>query len=106
MTDTNLTMVRGDTLSFGIEYDGTTQDLDEAFFTCRKSAASEQVIFQKSIRYGITRVATGQYIVRVDPSDTRNLEAGAYYYDFEIRLNGDVFTLLKGALIIEQDFTH
>lgn len=106
MTDTNLTMVRGDTLSFGFEYDGTTQDLATAFFTCRKSFNSEQVIFQKSLGHGITKSDTGKYIVRVAPSDTRYLEAGAYYYDLQVSINGDVFTPLKGALIIENDATH
>ena len=106
MTDTNLNMVRGDTLSFGIEYDGTDQDLDTAFFTCRKSATSEQVIFQKSLNNGIEKVDTGKYIIRVAPSDTRYIEAGAYYYDFQISINDDVFTLLKGALIVEQDSTY
>ena len=106
MEDTNLSMVRGDTLSFGIEYDGTTQDLETAFFTCRNNISSEQVIFQKSLGTGITKVDTGKYIIRVAPSDTRYIEPGAYYYDFQISINGDVFTLLKGALIIEQDSTY
>lgn len=105
MADTNLTMVRGDTLSFGIEYDGTTQDLDTAYFTCRNSESSENVIFQKSIGNGIEKVDTGVYIVRVAPSDTKYIEPGTYYYDFQISINGDVFTLLIGALIIEQDAT-
>lgn len=106
MTDTNLTMVRGDTLSFGLEYDGTEQDLDTAFFTCRNSPASEKVVFQKTLGNGITKADTGKYIVRVAPTDTRYIEAGAYYYDFQASINGDVFTLLKGALIVEQDITH
>ena len=103
--DTNITMIRGDTLSFGIEYDGTEQDLDTAYFTCRNGVGSEQVIFQKSLGFGIEKQDTGKYVVRVAPSDTANVEAGTYYYDFQVGINGDIFTLLIGALIIEQDYT-
>lgn len=106
MADTNLTITRGDTMSFGLEYEGTTQDLDTAYFTCRKSVSSEDIIFQKSIGSGITKAETSKYIIRVAPEDTRYLDAGVYYYDFQIGINGDIFTLLKGALIIEQDFTY
>ena len=108
-TDTNIQMVRGDTLSFGFEYDGTDQELDEAYFTCKKSQSSEQIIFQKALRYGITKdfsvAGVKRYIIRIDPTDTKNVEAGDYYYDFQVKLNGDVFTFLIGALTIKQDIT-
>lgn len=106
MADTNITMVRGDTLTFGFEYDGTDQDLETAFFSCRVSGTSETLIFQKSLGNGITKVDTGKYIVRVDPTDTRYCDPGIYYYDFTVGLNGDVFTFLIGALTIEQDYTY
>ena len=106
MTDTNISMVRGDTLSFGVEYDGTEQDLDAAYFTVRDSVNSSQITLQKTLGYGITKSDTGKYVVRVAPNDTNIIPAGAYYYDLQAELNGDVFTLLKGALIIEQDITQ
>ena len=51
-------------------------------------------------------IIKGDYIVRIAPEDTKNLETGMYYYDLQIELNGDVFTVLNGALKIESDVTR
>lgn len=103
MADTNISMTRGDTMSFGVEYDGTTQNLTSAFFTIKSNYDDETPIVRKSINHGITKVGTGQYVVRLAPADTAAVEPGYYYYDFEISINGDRFTLLKGMLTIEID---
>lgn len=110
MRDYNLVMVRGDTLSFGVELednDGNPfeQDLDTAFFTCKAGYDETRLLFQKKLGSGISKVGTGQYVVRVAPEDTKNLQAGKYWYDFELGTNGDVFTFLKGILDIESDVT-
>lgn len=103
--DQNINMVRGDTFAFALEYEGTDQDLETAFLTARKSYDGD-VIFQKSLGHGIEKVETGIYSIRIAPEDTKNIEAGHYYYDFEIGLNSDVFTLAKGDLLIEHDTTY
>lgn len=103
-TDQNINMVRGDTFAFGLEIDGIDQDLETAFFTVRKSYDGD-IIFQRSIGNGVEKVETGLYSIRIAPENTKELEAGHYYYDFEIGLNSDVFTLAKGDLLIEQDTT-
>lgn len=101
----NITMTRGDTLAFGVEIEGLNQDLETAYFTCRESYEGE-IVFQKSLNNGISKVDDGQYRVRVAPSDTEDLEAGKYYYDLELGVNDDVFTILKGILEIENDVTY
>lgn len=102
--DRYVTMARGDTMSFGMEIEGLDQDLDTAYFTCRKNH-TEAPVFQKSLGNGITKVGDNQYTVRIAPDDTESLEAGKYYYDLEIGVNGDKFTILKGILELEQDVT-
>ena len=109
--DCNLSMVRGDTLTFGVELEDEngelfTQDLETAFFTCKKSFDSDEAIFQKDLTFGISKVDTGKYVVRVAPADTEHIEAGKYYYDFEIGINSDIFTVLKGVLTVENDVTN
>lgn len=104
MADQNLTMVRGDTLAFGLEYDGTEQDLDSAYFTVKNSADAVDPVAQLSIGFGITKTGTGKYVVRLAPENTRDIEPGVYYYDFAVGINGDVFTLMIGALTIMQDY--
>ena len=106
--DEYITMTRGDTLSFGVELldaDGNpfTDELDGAFFSCKKNYTDAENTFQKSLGDGITKIDDGQYAVRVAPEDTADLEHGKYFYDLEIEINGDVFTLLKGVLELERD---
>lgn len=110
MEDKYITMTRGDTLSFGLEFydeDGNafTDDLESAFFTCKKNYTDGENLFQKSLGNGITKVSDGQYAVRVAPEDTVGIESGKYFYDLQIGVNSDVFTLLKGVLEIERDVT-
>ena len=108
--DSYITMVQGDTLSFGMElYDENgqlfTTDLTHAYFTCKQNYTDSANVFQKSLNNGITKIEDGKYTVRVAPSDTKNVKSGRYFYDFRIGVNSDVFTVLKGVLEIEQDVT-
>lgn len=105
----NMRMIRGDTLSFGVEYsfdDETSQDLETCYFSCKKNADDEEYAFQKSLSDGISKVNSGQYRIRIAPEDTEDLEAGNYNYDLEIGLNDDKFTLLRGILRIDEDVTR
>ena len=104
-TNRNLSMVRGDTFAFGFEVVGVDH-LDTAFFSCKINADDEIYVFQKSFNNGITDAGNGKYRVRVAPEDTENVEVGSYYYDLEIGKNGDIYTVLKGRLKIEQDITR
>lgn len=110
MEDSNISMIRGDTLSFGIELinennEPFTQDLDSAFFSCKNNKTDNEFVFIKGLNKGITKAENGKYIVRVAPMDTQNIEAGKYFYDFQIGINDDIFTILHGVLEIEQDVT-
>mgnify|MGYP007011212376 CR=1 FL=1 len=108
---TNLEMIKGDTLSFAfeVEFDEAPQKLEKADFTC-KANFDDDVLFCKELEKGINFAKQERdklyYIVRVAPEDTKNLETGMYYYDLSIELNGDVFTILNGALRIESDVTR
>lgn len=109
MEDEYITMVRGDTMSFGIEAedgDGNPITFDTVFFTCKKTYADTTPIFQKSLEDGIEEIEAGKYAVRVAPADTVNLEADRYVYDLQLALNGDVFTFKRGILDIEADVTR
>jgi len=106
----NLEITKGDTLSFGVKIYGIGQALDLAYFTCKTNYDDDTPKFQKSLNNGITLVdsdAQGNYtyMVRVAPEDTENLELGKYYYDLQIEINGDVFTILKGVFTIDYDVT-
>lgn len=107
----NFEVIKGDTLAFGVELEFTekAQDLEKAYFTV-KTNYDDLAIFQKSLGNGIEKAGefgnNVYYRVRVDPKDTEKLRERIYYYDLEIRVNSDVFTILKGLLIIENDISN
>ena len=95
-----INMVKGDSLVFGMEFSGL-DTLDSASFTCRTDW-EETVVFQKTIGSGITKVSDGVYRVRVAPADTEDVDGGEYVYDLKIEANNDVYTIMRGLLIIER----
>ena len=102
----NIDLVRGDTLAFGVVCEGLSQDLDYAYMTCKENFDDSQMVFQKSIGDGVTKVSDYVYRVRVSPDDTEEVDPGEYYYDFVIWINGDRFTILSGVLNILPDVTR
>ena len=105
----HISMIRGDTLSFGVHFQGLdNQDLDTAFFSCASNLMSNDFLFVKSMDNGIEKSEekADTYIVRVDPDDTKNVDPGIYYYDLQVSINGDVFTVLSGNLTIKADISY
>lgn len=102
----NISIVRGDTLAFDVEIDGLEGDLASAYFSVKANYNDVNYVFQKSIGNGITRQESGAYTVRIAPSDTQNLELGQYYYDLQLGIENDVFTILKGIFDIGFDVTR
>ena len=107
----NFEVVKGDTFTIGIEieFDERPQQIDNAFFTC-KSVSDDKILFQKRLNSGISFIKQDgnklYYRVRVEPSDTKKLEVGRYDYDVEVRLNSDIYTILRGILKIEKEITE
>ena len=104
----NLSITRGDTASFNLQFvnfDGDlANDLESMLLTVKESI-NGSAVFQKSLGSGISAISDGIYVVRIAPEDTEDLNLGYYYYDLEIRLNNDVFTMLKGVMEITYDVT-
>ena len=111
MEKTNFEMIKGDTLSFAveIEFDDKPQELEKAFFTCKRNLDDGDVVFQKTLEYGISLKKRERnkmyYVVRIAPKDTKDIEAGHYFYDMQIEINGDVFTILTGVLKVRYGVT-
>jgi len=105
MQNQNITMVKGDTLSFNVQvFDdaGEPMTVDSAFMTCKKMPTKTDIVFQKSLEDGISQ-EQGMMIVRVAPEDTKEADAGKYFYDFQIGVGDDIFTIMIGILSLEQD---
>lgn len=103
----NITMTRGDTVAFNcqvFDMDGEPMDVDSATFTCKKRLTGEP-IFQKSIGAGIN-MQDGMMTIRIAPEDTREVDEGIYFYDFQIGLGNDIYTIKKGSFTIEWNATY
>ena len=108
MADEYITMVRGDTLSFGLEVkdqDGGPINLSSAYFTCKQNYSDGVYVFLKRLGNGITKSEAGKYVVRLAPEDTKTVEPGRYFYDLQIGVAEDVYTVLKGVIEIQMDVT-
>lgn len=103
-TTYNIKMVKGDTESFGFELEGV-ENLDAAFFSCKRNSQDENYLFQRSLNNGITKRTENQYVVRINPDNTALLEPGQYWYDLEIIKNGDIFTIFRGILELLPEIT-
>ena len=108
----NIRHIKGDTYSSALEVEGLGQNLDSAYFTCRDSLNdNSEILFQKSLNNGISLVDYDEekdiryYAIRISPADTTNLQAGTYEYDLQVSVNGDIFTIMKGKFILEQECT-
>ncbi len=101
----NFDMIKGDTLAFVFEIENLNDDLVSCYFSCKKSVDDETYSFQKALDNGITKIETGKYKVRVAPEDTKTLLAGKYYYDLQIGLGEDVYTILTGQINIKEEIT-
>jgi len=104
MTDENITLVTGDTLSFNIivkdEY-GNPVDVDDASFSVASSLTASSPLVHKTLDNGISQ-SGGVLTVRVAPEDWDGY-VGFAYYDCQIEVNNDRFTLLRGMIQLEAD---
>lgn len=102
--------IKGDTYSSALIIENLDQNLDTAYFTCRDTLNDDsEALFVKSLNGGISLVEyddeedVRKYAIRIAPEDTEELQSGTYYYDLELGVNGDIFTIMKGKFILEQD---
>ena len=105
-----LSMVRGDTLSFAFQLKGLQgQQPEKVVFTCKESLEDTTPRFIVSLDDTIdfrSYDATDDiltYAVRIPPYKTSSLPIGRYFYDLETEVNGDIITLMIGRLNIEYE---
>lgn len=108
----DISMIRGDTMSFAFQVKGLEGERpSEIFFTCKETPDSAEPLFVCQLGDTInerdydSETDTLTYTVRVAPDMTVNLEVGRFYYDLEFKANTDVLTLMIGRFSIEPEIT-
>lgn len=105
----DIDMIRGDTLSiqFEIEADEPINYASEDFnvtFSVKQAATDNAYVFQKH-KAAVTEIAENTFILRIAPEDTQDLIPGYYYYDLQLNIGSDVYTIALGYLQIIRDIT-
>lgn len=106
----NIDMIRGDTVNIQFEVESDTvldltSDDFEITFSLKRSATDNAYVFQKD-KTAVTSPADNVFILRVAPEDTVNLIPGYYYYDLQLNIGEDIFTIAIGKLHIAIDITR
>ena len=105
----NLDIIRGDTVNiqFEVESDTVLDLMSDDFkitFSLKRSATDNAYVFQKD-KTAVTSPADNVFILRVAPEDTVNLIPGYYYYDLQLNIGTDVYTIAIGKIHLEIDVT-
>ena len=95
-----IAMIKGDTLAFNVEFSDTSTVLSSAYFSAKQSYDDNSYVFRISLNNGISQIDNGVYKVRLAPSDTSSVTPGLYYYDLEVGINSDIYTLMFGEINI------
>lgn len=106
----DIDMIRGDTLNiqFEIESDTVldlTSDDFNVTFSFKRSPTDNSYVFQKG-KAAVTSPADNVFVIRVAPDDTVYLEPGYYFYDIQLNINDDIYTIALGKIHLEIDITR
>lgn len=108
----DLTMIKGDTLSFGFQIQGLGETAPTSIdFTCKNTPEDSEALFALSLNDGIVLRSYDAeedvytYGVRIPPSMTEDLDTGRYFYDLQLTANDDILTLMIGRLTLEHQIT-
>jgi len=106
----NIDTIRGDTLNIQLEFESNivlnleSEDFDITF-SLKQFATAVPYVFQKD-KTAVTQIDDNIFMLRIAPEDTVDLVPGYYYYDIEVKLGEDVYTVAIGRLHIEVDITR
>lgn len=106
----NIDMIRGDTLNIQFEIDSNTvldltSDDFNVTFSLKKAATDTAYIFQKD-KSAVTSPADNVFVIRVAPEDTTHLIPGFYFYDIQLEIGDDIYTIALGKLNLSIDITR
>ena len=108
----DLTLVKGDTLAFAFEIKGLKGQIPSSIvFTCKESIDTTNILFEITNNDTIKFKTYDEendvltYTLRIPPYISAELDLGRFYYDLELQANNDVFTLMKGRLIVDYEVT-
>lgn len=104
----NLTIVRGDSATIGIQFNGLETEPDSIYFSVKRNYSDTEYKLQKTLGDGIEKDESGEmkYKIKMTPEDTSGMAGGEYVYDVELTIGDTRVTPVIGNLIITPDVTR
>lgn len=92
---------QGDQFSFTVTFTNLQEDLTTFELGVKKDYSGNMII-EKSLGDGITKISPGKYRIDFTPSETKSLKPDYYIYDLRMTLGTTVYTPLYGYLMIQE----
>lgn len=107
----NLEVTRGDTAKYRLkiltsnDVEITTNDITNIYFSVKENFKNTDVLLQKQLNDGITLGEDGYYHIVISSTDTDELSFGDYYYDIQLNITNEKYTIVKGIFKIDWEIT-
>lgn len=102
----DLEYTRGDTFKARVTIKNVSRDdVTGLTFSAKHTTDDTDYVFQETIDTGgftpvDETVTDADYVMRIAPERTQDVDTGEYVYDLEFRLGDDVYTLMAGKLTL------
>ena len=110
MNNLEWTWFRGDTCEKMINISGWNKEIDQMYFTIKKEEKDKDIVLQKTLGNGITKVTDTEiesYLLVIDATDTDDLTPDyGYVFDIEIVSGTAKRTIVKGTITLTTDITQ
>lgn len=93
---------QGDQFSFTVTFKNLQEDLTTFKLGVKREYQDEELLVEKSLGNGITKISTGKYRIDFTPAETQALTPNFYVYDLRMTLGSTVFTPLYGYINIQE----
>ena len=93
---------QGDQFSFTVTFTNLQEDLNSFAMGVKKEYSDQNMIIEKTLGNGITKISAGKYRIDFTPSETKALKPDYYIYDLRMTLGSTVYTPLYGYLMIQE----
>lgn len=93
---------QGDQFSFTVTFKNLQEDLTTFKLGVKREYQDEELLVEKSLGNGISKISTGKYRIDFTPAETQALTPNFYVYDLRMTLGSTVFTPLYGYINIQE----
>ena len=85
----------------------TNVDFTSVYFTVKKDPKNKDYLFQNSLKAGTNyKLGPGDYQLKIEPSDTKNLAVGNYKFDIQLGFRNLLKETFVGDFVLKEEITY